>query len=161
MVRKAILDVIPSLSFEDVDDVAQDVWMRVWEKRDQYKPSAAALSTWVHEIATSVAKNYVRDNMERQPELVPDSQLTCEDEDGFAESWLEQHVVDLESPDRLLSLSEGWRVGYDSLSTSERAVFALAYSDEAMTSQEIADELQISASTVRTYLQRIRAKINL
>ena len=41
------------LSRDDVDDVLQDVFIRVWQKLDTFRGNSA-FSTWLHRLATNV-----------------------------------------------------------------------------------------------------------
>src|SRR6204780_5324959 len=49
------------------EDLAQEVFLRVYRARKQYSPSAK-FTTWLFRIATNLALNSVRDNRHRQME---------------------------------------------------------------------------------------------
>ena len=71
------------------EDLAQEVFLRVYRARREYAPSAK-FTTWMFRIATNLALNSVRDNRHRKAELSMDqSNDTGEDE-----------VRALEVPDR-------------------------------------------------------------
>jgi len=75
------------------EDLAQEVFLRVYRSRANYEPSAK-FSTWLYRIATNLAVNYARDTRHERPENVvnideqdsktglgvdiPDSSLTAE-----------------------------------------------------------------------------------
>src|ERR1700686_3429116 len=62
------------------EDLAQEVFLRVYRARKDYAPSAK-LTTWMFRIATNVALNSVRDNRHRQMEVSMDRTVeTGEDE---------------------------------------------------------------------------------
>lgn len=47
----------------DAEDVAQEVFLRVWTKAKDWRPTGAKLTTWLH----SVALNLCRDRLRRRP----------------------------------------------------------------------------------------------
>jgi RNA polymerase sigma-70 factor, ECF subfamily len=49
------------------EDLAQEVFLRVYRSRQNYEPSAK-FSTWLYRIATNLAVNYVRDTRHERPE---------------------------------------------------------------------------------------------
>ena len=76
------------------EDLAQEVFLRVYRSRENYEPSAK-FSTWLYRIATNLAVNYARDTRHERPETmlsidepdqdtgltvdVPDASLTAEE----------------------------------------------------------------------------------
>src|SRR5580700_8314571 len=62
------------------EDLAQEVFLRVYCARQEYAPSAK-FTTWMFRIATNLALNSVRDNRHRQAEISMDQTTdTGEDE---------------------------------------------------------------------------------
>src|SRR6202043_1008005 len=62
------------------EDLAQEVFLRVYRARKEYAPSAK-FTTWMFRIATNLALNSVRDNRHRQMEVSMDRTTdTGEDE---------------------------------------------------------------------------------
>jgi len=49
------------------EDLAQEVFLRVYRSRANYEPSAK-FSTWLYRIATNLAVNYARDTRHERPE---------------------------------------------------------------------------------------------
>jgi RNA polymerase sigma-70 factor (ECF subfamily) len=76
------------------EDLAQEVFLRVYRSRENYEPSAK-FTTWLYRIATNLAVNYARDRRHERPEVtvsidepdqdtgltvdVPDSSQTAEE----------------------------------------------------------------------------------
>jgi len=56
------------------EDLAQEVFLRVYRARREYAPSAK-FTTWMFRIATNLALNSVRDNRHRQMEISMDQQV--------------------------------------------------------------------------------------
>jgi RNA polymerase sigma-70 factor (ECF subfamily) len=62
------------------EDLAQEVFLRVYRARDQYAPSAK-FTTWMFRIATNLALNSMRDNRHHRMEISMDQTVdTGEDE---------------------------------------------------------------------------------
>ena len=49
------------------EDLAQEVFLRVYRSRENYEPSAK-FTTWLYRIATNLAVNYARDTRYQRPE---------------------------------------------------------------------------------------------
>src|ERR1700722_2601071 len=54
------------------EDLAQEVFLRVYRAKEQYSPSAK-FTTWLFRIATNLALNSVRDNRHRKMEMSLDA----------------------------------------------------------------------------------------
>jgi RNA polymerase sigma-70 factor, ECF subfamily len=86
---------------EQAEDLAQEVFIRVYRARGDYVPSAK-FTTWLFRIATNLALNSVRDNRYQRMEISLDSPGTVDTEDGddrpldVAEKNpnIEQHLVE-------------------------------------------------------------------
>ena len=66
---------------EQAEDLAQDVFLRVYRAREDYVPSAK-FTTWLFRIATNLALNSVRDNRYQRLEVSIDAPVTVDAEDG-------------------------------------------------------------------------------
>src|SRR5215475_15933271 len=51
------------------EDLAQEVFLRVYRSRGSYEPSAK-FSTWLYRIATNLGVNFARDTRHERPENV-------------------------------------------------------------------------------------------
>src|SRR5271165_7211040 len=54
------------------EDLAQEVFLRVYRARKEYSPSAK-FTTWLFRIATNLALNSIRDSRHRQMEISMDA----------------------------------------------------------------------------------------
>src|SRR6266566_213163 len=61
------------------EDLAQEVFLRVYRARREYAPSAK-FTTWMFRIATNLALNAVRDNRYRYSEISLDQPVVAGDE---------------------------------------------------------------------------------
>src|SRR5271169_4568648 len=62
------------------EDLAQEVFLRVYRARKEYAPSAK-FTTWMFRIATNLALNSVRDNRHRQMEISMDQTVDTGDDE--------------------------------------------------------------------------------
>jgi RNA polymerase sigma-70 factor (ECF subfamily) len=62
------------------EDLAQEVFLRVYRARQEYAPSAK-FTTWMFRIATNLALNSVRDNRHRQMEISMDQTVDVGDDE--------------------------------------------------------------------------------
>src|SRR5947207_10323203 len=76
---------------EQAEDLAQEVFLRVYRAREDYIPSAK-FTTWLFRIATNLAFNSVRDNRYQGMEISLDAPVTTDAEDG------EQKKLDVRGP---------------------------------------------------------------
>ena len=77
------------------EDLAQEVFLRVYRARQEYAPSAK-FTTWMFRIATNLALNSVRDNRHRQMEISMDQTVDTGEDEQRA----------LEVPDRAPSVEQ-------------------------------------------------------
>src|SRR5437879_9740655 len=66
---------------EQAEDLAQEVFLRVYRAREDYVPSAK-FTTWLFRIATNLALNSVRENRYQRMEIYLYALLTPDAEDG-------------------------------------------------------------------------------
>ncbi len=131
------------------EDLAQEVFLRVYRARKQYTPSAK-FTTWLFRIATNLALNSVRDNRYRKLETSLDAPV----EDGAAP------VMELRSPDMRIdehlmerARAEIIRRAIWSLPEKQRAA-VLLHKYEEMDYGEIAKIMECSESALKSLLFR-------
>ena len=86
---------------EQAEDLAQEVFLRVYRAREDYVPSAK-FTTWLFRIATNLALNSMRDTRYQKLEVSIDAPVMVDSEDGderpldVAERHpnIEQHLVE-------------------------------------------------------------------
>ena len=131
------------------EDLAQEVFLRVYRTRKQYTPSAK-FTTWLFRIATNLALNSVRDNRYRKLETSLDAPV----EDDVAP------VMELRSPDMRIdehlmerARAEIIRRAIWSLPEKQRAA-VLLHKYEEMDYGEIAKIMECSESALKSLLFR-------
>src|SRR5467141_4585070 len=88
-------------SREQAEDLAQEVFLRVYRAREDYEPSAK-FTTWLFRIATNLALNSLRDTRHQRMEISLDAPVTADAEDGDERTMdvaeehpdIEQHLVE-------------------------------------------------------------------
>ena len=86
---------------EQAEDLAQEVFLRVYRARADYVPSAK-FTTWLFRIATNLALNSVRDHRYERMEISLDAPVTADAADGDERTLdvadqhpdIEQHLVE-------------------------------------------------------------------
>src|SRR5439155_23925680 len=66
---------------EQAEDLAQEVFLRVYRAREDYEPSAK-FTTWLFRIATNLALNSLRDHRYQKLESSMDAPIVADAEDG-------------------------------------------------------------------------------
>jgi len=131
------------------EDLAQEVFLRVYRARKQYAPSAK-FTTWLFRIATNLALNSIRDNRHRQMETSIDAPVDEEDaaprELPSREMRIDEHMMDRDR-------CEFIRRAIASLPEKQR-VAVLLHKYEEMDYGEIAKILECSESALKSLLFR-------
>ncbi|MGB7282639.1 MAG: sigma-70 family RNA polymerase sigma factor [Candidatus Acidiferrum sp.] len=138
---------------EEAEDLAQEVFLRVYRARKDYVPSAK-FTTWLFRIATNLALNSVRDNRHQRMEVSLDAPLTVDAEDGdekvldIAEKNpnIEQHLVE-EARKKMI------RHAIDKLPEKQRAA-VLLHKYQELDYGDIARILECSESALKSLLFR-------
>ncbi len=126
------------LGREDVDDVLQDVFIRVWQKLDTFRGNSA-FSTWLHRLATNVI-------LRRREKLGTDEKRHS----GSEHELTERPGIANDS-----GLKLDIETAVDRLPPRARQVFVL-HDMEGFKHEEIATELEISVGTSRSQLHHAR-----
>jgi RNA polymerase sigma-70 factor, ECF subfamily len=130
------------------EDLAQEVFLRVYRARKQYSPSAK-FTTWMFRIATNLALNSVRDNRYRRMQVSLDAP-TEEDQTPLQvparEKRIDEHMVERDRAEfihrAIAALPEKQRVA------------VLLHKYEELDYGEIAKILECSESALKSLLFR-------
>ena len=136
--------------WHDAEELAQDVFVRVYRAAGSYRPTAK-FNTWLFTIARNVCQNWRRKNWKQREPLISlddnKGHQTIPDAGGSPRSLFEQKEKETRIASALAKLPE-----------RQRAALTLrAY--EGMGYEEIATVLQCSPSAVKTLLFRARENI--
>jgi RNA polymerase sigma-70 factor, ECF subfamily len=138
---------------EEAEDLAQEVFLRVYRARKDYVPSAK-FTTWLFRIATNLALNSVRDNRYQRMEVSIDAPVTTDAEDGdertldVAEKHpnIEQRLIE-EARRKMI------RHAIEKLPEKQRAA-VLLHKYQELDYNEIAKVLECSESALKSLLFR-------
>ena len=140
------------------EDLAQEVFMRVYKHRATYRREAK-FSTWLYRVAHNVACNALRSKSRRPETLFGAAARDGDDQSsGFESSVTERTSA---SPTRQIARLETQqivRAAVDSLSPRQREAVMLARF-QGLSYQEIADVMEMTPQAVKSLL--CRARINL
>lgn len=142
---------------DSAEDLAQDVFLRIYRARLTYEP-AAKFSTWLFRIANNLALNTKRNKARRK-----ETQFGNADSQPVVARPLERNIKEKSAlmPARILDRSELHQVVRDSLEElNERQRMAvLLHKFEEMSYAEIADVFEMSVPAVKSLLSRAREKL--
>ena len=132
---------------EDARDVAQHVFLRLWQVLPHYRP-ASSFDAWLHRITINLAIDACRRRQAR-PELTSYERLEL-----VPAPRSETPGVDL----RRREIQQIFRTLARRLSPQQRAVFVLKEMNGLATA-EIAQIMEVTASTVRNHLHQARKQL--
>lgn len=142
---------------EQAEDLAQDVFLRVYRARKRYTPNAK-FSTWLFTIANNVALNSKR-SMARRRE-VNISQQTAGDEDRAVLDRMALEASGL-MPTRQLDKAERAemvRLAIEALPERQRMALLLS-KFENMSYVDIADSMEMTVQATKSLLSRARENL--
>ena len=132
------------------EDLAQEVFLRVYRSRSNYEPSAK-FSTWLYRIATNLGVNFARDTRHERPENVMN--LDEPDEETGQAPDLADKTPNVE--DEILRRERMAAIKAKVEALPERQKMAvLMHKYQQMDYRQIADVLKLSESATKSLLFR-------
>ena len=143
---------------ELAEDLAQEVFLRVFRARLRYAPEAR-FSTWLFTIANNVASNALRSKSRRREVGVPE-RSNGSDTSPFGLDQMAKAASAL-MPTRALDKAESAEMVRQALeSLNDRQRLALLLSKfEGMSYQDIADTMGLSVQAIKSLLSRARVNL--
>jgi RNA polymerase sigma-70 factor (ECF subfamily) len=143
---------------EQAEDLAQEVFLRVFRARERYEPGAK-FSTWLFTIANNVASNALRSRSRRREVGVPEGGNGADS----APLQLDQLAKAASSfmPTRQLDKAEQAdmvRQAVAALNERQRMALLLA-KFEGMSYQDIAETMGLSVQAIKSLLSRARVNL--
>jgi RNA polymerase sigma-70 factor (ECF subfamily) len=132
------------------EDLAQEVFLRVYRSRGSYEPSAK-FTTWLYRIATNLAVNHARDTRHERPETMvsldePDEETGTSMDVADSSLSVEEKLVRRE---RLMAI----RNTVQKLPERQR-IAVLMHKYQQMDYKQIAEVLKLSESATKSLLFR-------
>jgi RNA polymerase sigma-70 factor (ECF subfamily) len=125
----------------EAEDVAQEVFLRVWREAPRWRPGAAKFETWMHRVALNLCYDRMRRRREKSD---PNAGMAVADPAPLAsEAWLAQQ--------RAATV----RAALSMLPERQRAAIALVHFQE-LTNIAAAEALEISVEALESLLARGR-----
>lgn len=124
----------------DAEDVAQEVFLRVWTHAERWQPGRAQFGTWLHRVATNLCLDRLR---KRRPENIDD---------------IPEPVSADPRPDENLEhrqLAERVEAALQTLPERQRTAIVLSHY-QGLTNIEAAEILEVSVEAVESLLGRAR-----
>lgn len=142
---------------EQAEDLAQEVFLRVYRARKTYRPGAK-FSTWLFTIANNVASN-ARRSLARRREV----NLQASPSGSFAAGSLEHLATEASGlmPTRQAEKAEMAKIIHEALGTlNERQRMAVLLSKfEDMSYADIAQAMDVSQKAIKSLLSRARGNL--
>ncbi|MFC1587170.1 RNA polymerase sigma factor [Planctomycetota bacterium] len=135
------------------EDLAQEVFTRVYLKRDSYQP-VAQFTTWLYSITSNLCLNYIRDNKKYN---VVSLQAFTEEGDSW-EPADTTRIIPLNTVDRQELRDLVWQAVQD-LPPQQRMAMIM-YRFEGKNYREIAKILNVSVSALKSLIFRARSTLS-
>lgn len=143
-------------SADEAEDLAQEVFLRVYRTRKKYRPKAK-FSTWLFTIANNLALNALRDR-QRRPVLP----LEVRESGPLGPRPAEQLAPTRDQPPthnlQQQELADVIRIALDGLNERQRVAIVLNKFED-MNYAEIAEVMELSTKAVKSLLSRARGKL--
>ena len=132
------------------EDLAQEVFLRVYRSRESYEPSAK-FSTWLYRIATNLAVNYVRDTRHERPE----NMVSVDEPDQETGLTMDVRDTSLTAEEEILRRERMAAIRQRVQALPERQRLAvLMHKYQQMDYRQIAQILKLSESATKSLLFR-------
>ena len=137
----------PNEAWEEAEDIVQETFVRLWERRESYNPDRAKLTTWLHRIAHNLCLDSLRrqrNHRDDHDEAVSD--ITTMNSTG-AEAQLEQ-----------MDQAQLVRRALQTLPERQRSMIILCHYQE-LSHSDAAEITGLSVQAVTSLLARARRSL--
>jgi RNA polymerase sigma-70 factor (ECF subfamily) len=140
---------------QDAEDLAQEVFLRIFRARHRYRPRAK-FSTWLFHVAANVARNAVR-SRRRRPCRPLGRLCGPQPDDAFSQRYLPDRGSDPARPLERAELAGQVRGALAGLASRQRLALELKCEDRSY--REIARRLALSPEATKSLLYRARQQL--
>jgi len=132
------------------EDLAQEVFLRVYRSRQTYEPSAK-FTTWLYRIATNLAVNHARDTRKERPEVT----VSLDEPDEETGTTMDVPDVSMTVEEKLVRQERLSAIRSKVEALPERQKLAvIMHKYQQMDYKQIADVLKLSESATKSLLFR-------
>ncbi len=142
-------------SAADAEDLAQEVFLRVYRAREKYEPSAK-FSTWVYRVTVNASLNYLRGRKVRRN--INAEMPAGSDEGGGGPDFADDRAPSPHGEAEKQELSEMLGEIVDDLPERQR-IAILLNKYQGLSYQDTADAMEMSIPAVKSLLTRARVNI--
>ena len=130
----------------DAEDVAQEVFLRLWRHAAQWQPNRAKVYTWLYKVTANLCLDRLRRRQTQSLDGVPEQEYPPEQQITLEEQELSQHVM----------------AALQSLPDRQRLALVLCHYEE-LPQKQVADIMESSVEALESLLARgrraLRAKL--
>ena len=128
---------------EIAEDIAQEVFIKAWEKRTQFNPTKGSLKNWIYAIALNAVRDHFRRNKHRATvelpeEISSDEDIASQTDTKSSAGFILEHMK--------------------ALSEKEQELLTLRYMQE-LSIEEIAVVMKMKYSATKVALHRATKKL--
>ena len=138
----------------DVEDLAQEVFLRVYRHRARWQPTAK-FTTWLYQITANLSLNWIRDRKRKQ---MISLDAPVGDRDGSPPEPPAR--TDL-GPGHAAELAEQAAVVQEAIAElpGNQRLAVILFRQEGLSYQEVAEAMQLSLSAVKSLLNRAKSNL--
>ena len=141
-------------SYQEAEDIAQEVFIRVYKAKDSYTPQAK-FTTWLYTICKNTCLNSIRD---KNPSLVSLDSILEQEDDAVAPQIADTHTP---SPVECVLKEEHAalvKAAIDSLPAQQKMA-VLLYRYDQLSYEEISEVMDCSVKAVKSLLHRAKLQL--
>ncbi|MBK3775585.1 RNA polymerase sigma factor [Azospirillum sp. YIM DDC1] len=127
----------------EAEDIAQDAFLQVWQRRGHWTDEGAKFTTWLYRVVVNRCIDHKRRPAGEDLDSVPEPP---------------DHAPDAVTHIQRRQVAARLRDAQDRLPPQQRAALALCY-NEGLSSAEVATIMQISVTAVESLLKRARQQL--
>ena len=137
-------------SFEEAEDIVQDTFVKLYEKKDYYRP-INEFSTWIFTIASNLAKTELRKRKRRKTSSLSDLGLENKDFDVPVQDTTDEETLDEFADSQIQDAIQSLQIHFRT---------ALILRDiEELSYEEISKILDVPLGTIKSRINRARLQL--
>lgn len=155
--QKFIFHILHKMNFntQDADDLAQEILLKLWRKLDSYDKQKSKFRTWLKQVIRNTALDYLR-QVKRKPRFIELEAEYLELQDYVNAMSDSQFEVIFESEWKAYLCSKALENVAELFSGA--AVQAFTLSRQGVSTEEIAERLDLKKRSVYVLICRVRAR---